>query len=625
MITAAQYFQEIANLQMYVTFAIIGLSIVLFASERIPLELSSGIVILLLLFLFTIYPIVDENGNNTLDINKLLSGFANQVIFTIMCLLVLGQGLFQTGAVDRPAQILAKLSKSGIVFSFSIVLITAGIVSAFLNNTPVVIIFIPIATAIAAKLDASPSQLLMPLSFITILGGMTTLIGSSANLIVASLAKASGMKEFGFFDFLVPGLFLASIGAIYVIFVLPYIIRKPVKDDSEKKKQNGKQFIAQIKITPTHPWCGLRSQSGMFPELKQLTLRLIQRGNQVILPPFEDVRIESDDVVIVAATRQILTEVIKKQQSSLPLIQTHSGKQTEESLNAKDVSQRGQLTMVEAVVSPGSRLVGQTIEQATVISDLGCTVFGIERQSRMLRRTMREINLEAGDVLLLLGTSGAIRSLRTNRSLITLEWSLLELPITHLARRALMIFVATIALAATGIIPIALSAICGACAMIAFGCLNVRQAWRAVDRRIYLLIGTAFALAEALQNTGGASFIAHNVVNTFAGLGPAVLLSAFFLLSAFLTNFLSNHATAALLTPVAVSSANQIGVSPEAFVYGLLFALNCSFATPIAYQTNLIVMGPGHYTFKDYLYAGLPLILIIWLAYSIFAPFYFGL
>ncbi|MGI9380343.1 MAG: SLC13 family permease, partial [Methyloligellaceae bacterium] len=162
-------------------------------------------------------------------------------------------------------------------------------------------------------------------------------------------------------------------------------------------------------------------------------------------------------------------------------------------------------------------------------------------------------------------------------------------------------------------------------AMVLTGCITIRQAFRAIDRRIFLLIGAAFAMAEPLRITGGAATIAHLVVEGGASFGPAVTLSLFFLIAALMTNFLSNQATAALLAPVAVSTAAELGVAPEPFVYGLIFALNCSFATPIAYQTNLIVMGPGNYQFKDYLKGGLPLIVIIWLAYSLFAPFYFDL
>ncbi len=624
MIAELQHIPEIMNFHMYVTFIIIICAIILLAIEHIDLEISTIIILLSLLIFFYMFPFNDENGKNLLDVKTILSGFANPVLFTILSLLIIGQGLFHTGALERPAQFIANLTQHGMTIAFCGFLLTAGFISAFLNNTPVVVIFIPIATAIAARLETTASKLLMPLSFITILGGMTTLIGSSSNLIVASIAQSNGIPVIGFFDFFIPGLLLALIGASYVIFILPSILHAGNKDKDKHTPRSGRQFIAQIRITSDHNWIGAQSHSGLFPELKDLTVRLIQRNNSIILPPFEDTEIREGDIIIIAATRQRLTEIVKMQQSSFTLLLNEEIQQ-EVVLNGNKDKKQKQLTMVESVVSPGSRLIGQTIAQAPFFTETDVMFFGLQRQSRMLRRPLHQINLEAGDILLLLGTHQSIRQLRSNRSLITLEWSASELPVTQHAHRARSIFFTTIALAACGILPIAISSLAGAVLMVASGCLNIRQATRAINRRIYLLIGTAFALSEPLSITGGTEFVANTVVDTFSGLGPAVLLSAFFLLTALLTNFLSNHATAALLAPIAVSTANKIGVSPEAFVYGLIFALNCSFATPIAYQTNLIVMGPGRYTFRDYLYAGLPLVFIIWIAYSLFAPYYFNL
>ncbi|MEM7619629.1 MAG: SLC13 family permease [Pseudomonadota bacterium] len=622
------FISTIPNFHMYFTFAIILFAIVLFVSEKISLEISSLVIVLTLLLIFSLAPF-HHPIHGKVDETIILSGFANPVLFTIISLLIIGQGLFHTGAVERPAQMIAKLSQFGIVIAFTVTLLTAGVISAFLNNTPVVVIFIPIVAAIAARLDKSPAHLLMPLSFITILGGMVTLIGSSSNLIVANLAEATGMPPIGFFDFSIPGLMLAGLGSLYVMFILPYIItpRQTMSSIQNISKQSGRQFLAQVTIDPQHPWVGATANAGMFPDLEKITVRLVQRGDQLILPPFEDVVIESGDHVIIAATRQVLADYIKKQKATLPQRQLDSLRKrlsNGEDANVQDTDSRAQLTMVEAVVSPGSRLIGRTIEQAAILADTGCAIYGLQRQSRMLRRPMHDITLEAGDVLLLLGSRHAIRSLRANRAMIMLEWSASDIPTTHHEKHAIFIFASTIFLAVSGFVPIVLAALAGAVGMIVMGCLNVRQASRAIDRRIYLLVGTAFALAEPLRITGGATFIADNVVSLFHGLGPAVILSAFFLITAILTNFLSNHATAALLAPIAVKTAQQVGVPTEAFVYGLIFALNCSFATPIAYQTNLIVMGPGHYQFRDYFYAGLPLIIIIWLAYSIFAPIYFG-
>ncbi|MHA7873008.1 MAG: SLC13 family permease, partial [Hyphococcus sp.] len=254
-----------------------------------------------------------------------------------------------------------------------------------------------------------------------------------------------------------------------------------------------------------------------------------------------------------------------------------------------------------------------------------CVILGIERRSRMIRTQMNTIRLEAGDVLLILGDIKDIRALRSDRDILLLEWSMQGLPDPRNARIAAFIFAAVVAAAATGFAPIAVASIAGATAMVASGCLNVRQAARAIDRRIYLLIGASLAMGAALERTGGAAVIGDALAATAGQFGPATLASAFFILCAALTNVLSNNATAVLFTPIAVSAAKQLGMDEHILVLSVIFGSNCSFATPIAYQTNLLVMTPGHYKFRDFLVVGGPLIILVWLVYTAVAPFYFGL
>lgn len=604
---------------MWMTFAVITGAVILFAIDRIPLELSAGLTVLSLLLLFHFFPLPQSSLQAPLDATRLLSGFANPVVFTILALLMVGQALFQTGAIERFTEVIGGMVRVAPVAVIATTLLIAAIISAFLNNTPVVIIFIPVLTALAARLGQTAAHVLMPLSFITILGGMTTLIGSSANLIAATVAEASGAPRIAFFDFAVPGLLLASLGALYVLFVIPRMI-KPSPVLSQPKSERGKQFISQIGLGPDHPWLGMRATAGMFPGLPDLTVRLIQRGGRSILPPFEDIELQEGDNVMIAATRRALLDAIGRDRSLL-------GNMAEDDDNSNDENgaERSRLIMTEAVIAPGSPRIGGRVNPDRFRYATGCTLLGIERHSRMVRAPLNEITLVAGDVLLLLGTPDAVRGLRDHRDLLLLARSRAELPVRHHTRRALLIFLMMIVAAASGYVPIVIAAMTGAAAMVATGALTVTQAARAFDSRIFFLVGAAFAMAMALEATGGAEFLAHLVVEAFAPWGPAVLLSALFLLVAVLTNFLSNHATGALFAPIVVSAANEIGVSPEPFVFGLIFALNCSFATPIAYQTNLIVMGPGHYRFKDFMVAGIPLIVIIWIAYSLFAPFYYGL
>lgn len=597
---------------MWVTFAVICCAVILFAIDRIPLELSAGLTVLAFLILFHFFPLPLTPGRTTVSVTSLLAGFANPVVFTILSLLIVGQALSQTGAIEKATEMIGGLIKIAPAAALGLTLIIAASLSAFLNNTPVVVIFIPILSALAVRLGQTAAHVLMPLSFITILGGMTTLIGSSANLIAAAVAETAGLAHIGFFDFALPGLFLASLGAIYVLFVIPRLI-KPSPALEQHTGERGKQFIAQIELGENHPWLGKRSTAGMFPDLQHMTVRLIQRQGRSHLPPFDDMQLQDGDVVMIAATRRVLLDAIKQDRDLLGDTDT------------ANQPVRDHLIMTEVVIAPGSQRIGNTLNPEAFKADTGCTLLGIERHSRMLRAPMNEIGLAAGDVLLLLGKPSKVRMLRNHRDLLLLARSRAELPVPHHAKSAIVIFLGMILAASSGFVPIAIAAMAGAIAMILVGALTLPQAARAFDSKIYLLIGSAFAMATALEATGGAQFLAHVVVTLFSGWGPAVLLSALFLLIAILTNFLSNHATGALFAPIVVSAANEIGANPEPFIYGLIFALNCSFATPIAYQTNLIVMGPGHYRFRDFMIAGVPLILIIWIAYSVFAPIYFGM
>lgn len=607
---------------MWVTFAIIVAAVILFAIERIPLELSSGLTVLALLALFYFFPLDVTSGPTPVNITTLLAGFANPVVFTILALLMVGQALIQTGTIEKSTEMFRGLIKIAPAAALPVILVVAAILSAFLNNTPVVILFIPILSALAARLGKTAAHVLMPLSFIAILGGMTTLIGSSANLVAATVAEANGVPTINFFDFTVPGLLLASLGSLYVIFVIPRLI-KPSPALGQTDRERGKHFIAQITLNENHPWIGTKSVAGLFPGLHHMTVKLVQRAGRSVLPPFEDLTLQQGDVLMIAATRRNLLEAISRDRSVIGDLAN-----MDETPADSDPAQRGErerLIMTEAVIAPGSPRIGSTLRPERFRFDTGCTLLGIERHSRMMHDPFNKIRLVAGDVLLLLGTPRSVRGLREHRDLLLLARSRAELPVPHHAKSAMIVFSAMILGAASGMVPIAIAAIAGAIGMILVGALTVPQAARAFDGRIFLLIGAAFAMAVALEATGGAEYLARQVVTVFSGYGPVMLLSALFLLVAILTNFLSNHATGALFAPIVVSAASQIGADPTPFVYGLIFALNCSFATPIAYQTNLIVMGPGHYRFRDFMIAGLPLIVLIWLAYSLFAPLYFSM
>ncbi|MEM9635288.1 MAG: SLC13 family permease [Pseudomonadota bacterium] len=607
------------DIAMALTFVVIASTVVLYALERYSIEAVALGSVSAFIVIFSIFPVTTADGQpvTTADF---LAGFANPALITVICLLIIGQGLFQTDALEGPAKSIVRMTRGRSQRATIPILIAVAVLSAFLNNTPVVVMFLPILTAVAATMGQAPARVLMPLSFIAILGGMTTLIGSSTNLLVANYAAQSSGLKLSFFSFTPIGMIIASVGAVYVFFVMPHLMKNRKTMAEEFQATSGKQFIAQIEITYGHPLVGVEAVSGMFPKLKDMTVRLVQRGQKPILPPFENVVLSPGDTVIVAATRTALANALARRQ---PLMETESDANTPGREN--QAAQPGSLSLAEVVVAPASRLMGRTLPQSGFYTETGCLVMGIQRRSRMPRMAMNDIRLEAGDVLLVAGNEDEIARLRGNRDVLLLDWSTTEVPRKRYAPRALAIFACVVALAASGLVPIVSAAVAGTFAMIASGCLNIRQAMRAIDSRIFMLVGASLAGAVALEATGGATAIASALVYMLKGASPPVILSALFFIVMILTNFLSNNAAAVLFTPIAINLATQIGQEPEAFVVCLIIAANTSFATPVGYQTNLIVMGPGHYRFIDFMRAGAPLALILWLTFSIVAPWYYGL
>lgn len=616
-----------ADLQMWAIFAIILIALAAYVAEKWPMELTSlGTICVILVFfqLFSVEKQPSETGG--LTPSRILEGFANPALIAVLSLLIMGQGLIRTGILDRAAQWMLDHMRSRIpaIAAMFIVLFIVGAISGFLNNTPVVVIFIPIMQAMAHRYGISPSRVMIPLSFAAILGGMTTLIGSSTNLLVNTALIEIGEKPLGFFDFTIPGVILALTGIGYAVFVAPRLLPdRAGMADSVTGQGGGKQFIVQIETSTDSELIGKSAPGGHFSDLPEMTVRLIQRGERAILPPFEDVTVIQGDVIVVAATRAILKEAIAEH-GELFHPDLRDGKALEDDDEDAPWRQKDQV-LAEVMIAPASRLVGQTLRLAGFRYKTGCIVLGIQRRARMIRAKITEIRLEAGDVLLVQGQRDDIRELRNAREVILIESSREDLPSLDHAKRASIIFLGAVVLAALGILPIVVSAFVGAIAMVATGVLNLRQAFRAVDPKITTAIAAALAMSIALRETGGAMYVAQGLVSVLDDQGALVILSMLFLIAALLTNVISNNAVAVLFTPIAVDLAIEVGAPPMLFAIAMVFAANCSFASPMGYQTNLLVMGPGHYKFQDFVRTGIPLILIMWVAFTLIAKFLWGL
>lgn len=612
------------ELQMWFTFALIAGALYFYFSERASMEVTSIGAICVLLVFFHFFPVIGVDGTNQVDPGRILHGFANPALITVLALLVIGQGMVRTGVLDHGARFLLRFGKgrTGPFVSMFAALSIVIIVSAFLNNIPVVVIFIPIMQALAARFGQASSKWMMPLSFAAVFGGMITLIGSGTNLLVNSALIEVGQRPFGFFDFTIPGLVLAGVGLAYIMLIAPRLLPERSAANSEVGTANeGKQYLAQITIDPDTPLVGAKPHGGLFKALPDITVRMIQRGHDYILPPFEDYEAEVGDVMVIAATRRALRDAAA---SDADLLHPDLGDNSRRTVGHQPW-EAGEQAMAEIMIVPASRFIGQTLSEIGFRYKTNCIVFGIQRRSRMTRQQILDIRLQAGDVLLVQGQMADIDRLKDSRDIVLIEWSTEELPASESANAALLIFAGVVASAALGVVPIVVSALCGATAMVALGVLSLPQCFRALDPKIVTTIAAALAMGVAMQDTGGAAFLAHNLITVIDGAPPSVILSFLFLLVSLLTNVLSEKACAVLFTPIAVDIALELGVGIEPFVLAVLFAANCSFASPIGYQTNLLVLAPGNYRFADYFRVGIPLNFLIWVVFSLFMPFYYGL
>ena len=608
------------TVHMWAVFGFVLVGMISFAVEKVSVEVTSLSVLVALLLWFQVFPYTDPTGDNMLDAVVLLRGFANPSLLAVLALLVIGQAMVQTGALTGLAGVFLRLSQrrkiTSILACFAAVLVT----SAFLNNTPVVVMFIPIMQLLAGRLNWSASRLMMPLSFAAMLGGMTTMIGSSTNMLVSSALTDLDQPILGLFDITMPALMLAGVGALYVGLILPRLLPHRAGLAGAFLSQ-GKQFVAEIDVTADSPLVGQSSVAGQFKSLPGVTVRLIQRRGQNILPPFDELSVQSGDMLIVAATRQALTEALTRNAGYM--LTQHLRK--EAGTTEAQARRPAERVLAEVMIAPASRMIDQSVDAVGFQRRYGCAVLGIQRRGRMARQRLGEIRLEAGDVLLIVGASGNIDNLSNNPDLLLMAWSTRDLPRPQRAPHATAVFATTVLLAGTGALPISVAAITGALAMLVFGCLNIRQASRALDRTIYVLVGAALAMGTALQVTGGAETLAMFLVESIAGRDPLTNMAVLFAVVAIATNILSNNACAVLFTPIAVSMAIDVGISPTAMAVTVILAANCAFATPIGYQTNLLVMGPGHYRFRDFLKGGAPLILVMWATFSLTAPLFFDL
>ncbi len=590
------------DLHAIAVLALIVVALFLFTRDSIPLETSSLLVLILLVVGFYIFPY--QRDGVALSPVEFFEGFGNEALIAICALMILGQGLETTGALRPLAAVLSRMWAKSPLLSLLATLVSAAALSAFLNNTPIVVMLLPILIGVSLRSKQSASGILMPMGLATIVGGMATTIGTSTNLLVVSIAADLGLKRFQMFDFALPVVVAGAFGLLYLWLVAPRLLpeRQALMTDTSPRV-----FDAVLHINEKSEAAGQTLADILKKTERRMRVLRIQRGEGLVLANLPTAELRPGDRLVVRDSPENLKEFEKTLGATLYNVSDIEHPVDEEHpLSAEDQQ------LAEVVVTEGSPLYHHTLRQLRFADRYNIVILAIHRTPGRpaIKGDLADVRLESGDVLLMQGAGERVAELR-NSGLLVLD-ATIYLPETTRARLALLIMFGVVAVAAAGIMPISIAALCGVALMLGTRCLDWEDAAGALSTRVILIVVVSLAMGLALMRTGGAEYLATLYVAVSAGLPTVVVLGGLMLVMAVLTNIVSNNAAAVIGTPIAISIAGQLGVPAEPFVLAVLFGANMSYATPMGYQTNLLIMSAGGYKFSDFLRAGIPLTLIMW-------------
>ena len=594
--------------------ALTVLALFLFTRDRIPLESSSLAILILLVAGFELVPYV-RDGERLLDSADFFVGFGNEALIAICALMMVGKALETTGALQPLANVVGKAWSTRPVLALLITLLAGAVLSAFMNNTPIVVLLMPILVGASLRSKFPVSGVMLPMGLATIVGGMSTTIGTSTNLLVVGISQDLGNHQFTMFEWVLPVTIVGGAAILFLWLVAPRLLpdRTPPMDDTTPRV-----FSAQLHVKEGGFADGKSLSEVLAKADGQMRVDKIQRSESLVLAKLPSVTLQPGDRLFVKDSPENLKHYEQLLGATLFNISDTEHPVDEET----PLKAEGQ-QLAEVVVTRGSPLHLRSLAAARFSSSYGLMPLALHRArapSSQVTGDLNMISLRAGDVLLVQGSGEAISKLKDSGSMLVLDGTT-DLPQTHNAKRALAIMGFVVAAAAFGIMPISVSAMVGLGLMIATGCLSWRDAATALSIPVVMIIVTSLALGKALMGTGMAAFLAHGFVAAASGLPTPMVLSAFMLLMTLMTNVVSNNAAAVIGTPIAISIAQQLGVDdPTPFILAVLFGANMSFATPYGYQTNLLILSAGGYKFTDFLRVGIPLTVIMWIGFSLILP-----
>lgn len=587
------------SIHLMITFAIILIGVFLFVKDYFSIDTTS----ILIMALFIVSGVLNPTEG--------FSGFNHPATITLGCIFVVSGGVFHSGILDGLSYKIIKLAKIHYVVALVVFCVITAIFSAFINDTAVVALMLPIALTVCRETNISPGKLLMPISFAALFGGTCTLIGTSTNILVSSYAKQYGFESFGMFEFSQAALCLLVIGFLYIFFISPLLL--PKNKNPDMLMQEAKQYITELMVAED---CSdidkTISESILTNDYKISVLSILRDGFLMHYLKPETV-IKQGDILKVLMPPQTINRILDIK-----------GYQVEGSQRIKKAEDTAESYNIYEVIIPfGSRLAEGSLKSIHFNRTYNMSVLAIHQRGEVLLDKLTSVNLREGDMLLVLGSKTELQNLENQKLVVTL--SAYEKKKTNYKKAipAVLIGIGVILAASLNLTTILISAMIGALLMILTGILKPKEAYQAVEWKVIFMMAGVLSMGTALEKTGGATLIADVIQNTFGQYNAHITLSLLYLVTFISTNLISSKATAALMTPVVISLASLMEVSERPFLVAVMFACSLTFMTPMSYPTNTMVYAPGNYKFTDFLKVGTPLNFIIWVAASFVIPYFF--
>jgi di/tricarboxylate transporter len=580
--------------------ALTGVTFWMFSRAKVRIELTGLILIAVLALGFYFFPL--QRGDRFIGFEIAFGGFGDQALIAICSLMILGRGLSVTGALEPVARGILRVWRFTRSGGLLLTLVTCGAFSMFVNDTPVLVLVLPMLLNLAARLNEPASRTLMPVNYAILIGGMATTIGTSTNILVVSIARDLGVSQFRIFQFTDIVLIAAAAALPYVWLIMPRLL----PDHREANLAAQRTYSAILHVTDTSAILGITLEDlAKKPGIDTAIRGIVHEESSYTAA--QGAEIKAGDLIFISGT---LTQIRHASEETKTLLARPS---VVDAVRARSMDHHEDEVLAEVVVGAGSSLIGGSVSSAEIADRFGLAVVGTHYAHTLSDRTPRHPTknvLRAGDMLLVQGPRASLREIEQNAGVMALAGAV-DMPRTSKALLALAIMIAVVVVAAMQLVPIAVSALAGAIAMFATGCVRFDRIGRALSAEVIVLVAASIALGRALVETGAAGWIGGILAYALQPLPAGAAIAVMMAFVALLTNFASNTAAAAVGTPIAVSLASQLHMDAEAFVLAVLFGANLCFVTPMAYQTNLIIMMPGGYKFNDYVRAGFPLAAIM--------------